>query len=251
MKIVAIHAHPDDVEFLCAGTLALLKQKGHSISIATLSPGDKGTPDKSIFEIASIRRKEAKNAADFLGANYTCLEFLDFEIFDDDRSRRRVTEFVRKTSPDIVLTASPIDYMADHEAAGVLTRHALFVAGIRNYQTGGAAPIKKIPALYYMDPLEGIDHFGQPIQPEFCVDITSTIEFKEKMLACHASQREWLMKHHGVDRYIEAMKEWSAIRGQLIGATYAEGFRQHKGHAYPKENILEELLGTYVRPAAK
>lgn len=246
MKILAIHAHPDDVEFLCAGTLALLKQKGHQIAIASLTPGDKGTPDQSIFEIATIRRKEAQASADFLGAHYTCLEFLDFEIFDDDRSRRRVTELVRKTQPDIVLTASPVDYMADHEGASVLARHACFVAGIRNYQTGDAPLLAKIPALYYMDPLEGIDHYGQPVPPDFCVDITTTLNSKETMLACHASQREWLRKHHGMDRYLEAMKEWSAIRGQMVGVPYAEGFRQHKGHAYPKENVLKNLLDGLV-----
>lgn len=242
MKILAIHSHPDDVEFLCAGTLALLKQNGHDIAIASMTPGDKGTPDKAICDISVIRRDEARRSAAVIGAEYTCLEFLDFEFFDDDPSRRRVTEFIRRTDPDIVLTASPVDYMADHVTAGVLARNATFVAGIRNYQTGPASPTNKIPALYYMDPLEGTDHFGHPVPPEFCVDITTTIEIKEKMLASHASQREWLRKHHGVDMYIDAMKEWSAVRGKLIGARYAEGFRQHKGHAYPKENVLGELL---------
>lgn len=247
MKILAIHAHPDDVEFLCAGTLALLKENGHEIAIASLTPGDKGTPDKAICDIATVRREEARRSAALLGAGYTCLEFLDFEIFDDDRSRRIVTEFLRRTRPDIVLTASPADYMADHEAASVLTRHAAFVAGVRNYQTGSALPLNGIPALYYMDPLEGVDHFGNPVPPDFCVDIRATIALKEAMLACHASQREWLRQHHGVDMYIEAMKEWSATRGRLVGVPFAEGFRQHRGHAYPKENILATLLEGNVR----
>ncbi len=242
MKILAIHAHPDDVEFLCAGTLTLLKQRGHDIAIATMSPGDKGTPDKSQDEISEIRRIEAKHAADLLGASYTCIEMRDFEIFDDDASRRKVTECLRNINPDIVITASPVDYMADHEGASVLTRNACFVAGIRNYETNGAKPINKIPALYYMDPLEGTDHFGNSIQPDFCVDITTSIELKEQMLGCHQSQREWLRAHHGVDQYIISMKEWSANRGGMIGVEYAEGFRQHRGHAYPKDNILEEIL---------
>lgn len=246
MKILGIHSHPDDVEFLCAGTLALLKQKGHDVAIASLTAGDKGTPDKAICDISNVRREEARQSAALIGAEYTCLEFLDFEFFDNDIFRRRVTEFIRKTHPDVVIAASPGDYMADHETASVLVRHATFVAGIRNYQTGSAAPMNGIPTLYYVDPLEGIDHFGNPIQPEFCVDISSVIETKEKMLGSHASQREWLRKHHGVDMYVNAMKEWAAVRGKSIGVPYAEGFRQHKGHAYPKENILKELLGEYV-----
>lgn len=242
MKILAIHSHPDDVEFLCAGTLVLLQQQGHQIAIASMTPGDKGTPDKAICEISAIRREEARRSASLIGASYTCLEFLDFELFDDDRSRRIVTEFMRKTQPDIVLAASPTDYMADHEAASVLARNATFVAGVRNYQTGEALPLNRIPALYYMDPLEGTDHFGNALQPDFCVDISSTMTMKESMLASHESQREWLRKHHGVDRYIEAMKEWASTRGKMAGVPYAEGFRQHIGHAYPKENILADLL---------
>jgi hypothetical protein len=62
------------------------------------------------------------------------------------------------------------------------------------------------------------------------------------MLKCHASQREWLLQHHGVDEYTESQKRWSAARGAEIGVAYGEGFRQYRGHAYPKDNILLELL---------
>jgi LmbE family N-acetylglucosaminyl deacetylase len=242
MKILAIHAHPDDVEFLAAGTLALLHQHGHEIHIATLSPGDKGSETLSNVEIAAIRREEAKRSASILNASYTCLEMPDFEIFDNHLSRQIVTDFVRSIQPNIILTASPVDYMADHEAAATLVRNASFVAGIRNYQTMKSKALDGIPALYYMDPIEGTDHFGNIIKPEFCVDISSTINVKESMVACHESQREWLRKHHGVDQYIISMKHWSSQRGEYIGVNYAEGFRQHKGHAYPKENILENCL---------
>lgn len=244
MKILAIHAHPDDIEFLAAGTLAILKETGYEIALATLSSGDKGSPDKTREAIAAIRREEARRSAELLNANYTCLEFADFEIFDDLSSRRAVTEFMRKEKPDIVLTASTIDYMADHEAAGVLVRNAAFMAGVRNFDTGSAAPLTYIPALYYMDPIEGTDHYGRNLPIDFCVDITERISIKEKMLACHASQREWLRSHHGVDRYLDAMKEWSARRGNPFDFKYGEGFRQHKGHAYPHENVLAKLLPT-------
>ncbi len=242
MKILAIHAHPDDVEFLSAGTLALLKDGGHEIAIASLSTGDKGTPDKSCEEITAIRRVEAQNSAAILDTSYTCLGFADLEIFDDDPSRRTVTEFLRKTAPDIILCASTVDYMADHETSGMLVRNAAFFAGLRNFETGPSAPLTYIPALYYMDPIESTDHYGQPVAAEFCIDITDKIPVKESMLACHASQRDWLRAHHGVDRYLEVMREWSAKRGQPFGFDYGEGFRQHKGHAYPQENLLAQLL---------
>ena len=253
MKILAIHAHPDDVEFLAAGTLYLLQDKGHEIVIATMSLGDKGSPDRSREEITAIRQEEARRSAAVIGAEYACLGLADFEIFDDDATRRRVTEFVRRCRPHVILAASLNDYLVDHEAAGMLARHAAFFAGVRLYETGqksveivSAPPLDYIPAVYYMDPIEGVDIYGHPVQPDFCIDITNAMAVKEKMLACHASQREWLKKHHGVDLYLDAMREWSSKRGREFGCQYGEGFRQHKGHAYPQDNLLKKLLPSSV-----
>ena len=65
----------------------------------------------------------------------------------------------------------------------------------------------------------------------------------EKMLACHASQRDWLLKQHGIDEYLNSCERWSRQRGGELGVDYAEAFRQHKGHPYPHDNRLLELLG--------
>src|SRR5690349_13729147 len=115
-RILAIHAHPDDVEILAGGALTLLSGLGHQISIATFTPGDCGSRDLGPDEIAAVRRREAATAAAHVNADYTCLEFRDLAIFNDDPSRRRVVDALRRARPDIVLTASPIDYMCDHEA---------------------------------------------------------------------------------------------------------------------------------------
>ncbi len=66
------------------------------------------------------------------------------------------------------------------------------------------------------------------------------------MLACHESQRNWLLEHHKIDEYILAMKRFAEMRGKEIDGQYAEGFRQHLGHGYPQENILKEILGNLV-----
>ncbi|MBI1388711.1 MAG: PIG-L family deacetylase [bacterium] len=248
MRIAAIFAHPDDIELMAAGTLTLLKRGGHEIFMATMTPGDKGSPDKNQVEISAIRMEEAKRSANRLGADYECLGFSDLEIYDDERTRRGVVEYLRRARPDIILTASPVDYMPDHEITAAVVRTAAFAAGIRNYHSGAASPLTGIPALYYADAMEGTDHFGEAIQPEFCIDVSDAISEKAEMLACHASQREWLRAHHGMDEYIEAMMRFSAARGALIGADYAEGFRQHRGHAYPHEPRLQELLPEYTHP---
>ncbi len=242
MKILAIHAHPDDVEFLCAGTLYLLRDKGHDIHICNVCNGDKGSATHTREEIAAIRLEEAKASAALLQAKHTCLDIPDLSVHDDEPTRKLVTGFLRTARPDIIFTASPQDYMLDHEIVSTLVRHAAFGAGAGLYETGDAEPLPHIPALYYMDPIEGKDIFGNPVAAEFCINITNAIDHKEKMLACHASQREWLLAHHGVDQYIIAMREWSFQRGKEFGCQYGEGFRQHKGHAYPQENILKKLL---------
>ncbi len=134
-RILAIHAHPDDVEFQIAGTLALLKEKGCHVTIATMTAGDLGSAELSQTEIANIRRNEAKAAADMLGADYMCLEFGDLAIVVDDPSRRRVTEAIRRARPNVVITAPPVDYMADHEVTSRLVRDALFSASVPFYNT--------------------------------------------------------------------------------------------------------------------
>lgn len=244
-RIFAIHAHPDDIEFQCAGTLARLQQRGHHITIATMTPGDCGSAELGRAEISRVRRQEARNAAKLLGADYFCLEFSDLEILHDNDGRRRVTEAVRRARPDIVLTAPPVDYMSDHEMTSRLVRDACFSASVPNYATRQwepAAVMTSIPHLYYVDALEGIDYFGNPQQPEFIVDISETFDLKLKMLACHTSQRDWLLKQHGIDEYLESCRKWSSKRGQEIGVPFGEAFVQHKGHPYPHDNLLQALL---------
>lgn len=244
-RILAIHAHPDDVEILCAGTLALLKQKGCEIVIATMTAGDKGSAELGMEAIAEVRRGEARQAAEMLGAEYMCLEFRDLCINVDDDSRKRVTEAVRRARPDIVLTAPPVDYMTDHEVTSRLVRDACFAASVPNYSTEQWDPAPRtahIPHLYYMDPIEGVDWYGNTVPYDFVVDISSTFQLKLDMLACHESQRAWLKQQHGMDEYLDSCRRWSGLRGQAINAEYGEGFRQHKGHPYPHDDLLSQVL---------
>ena len=243
--ILAIHAHPDDIEIQCAGTLMKLKSQGCRISVATMTPGDCGSAEMSADEISNVRRKEAAAAAEIIEAKYTCLEFRDLSIVFDNDSRRRMAEFLRRTQPDIILTAPPVDYMHDHEITSMLVRDACFNAAVPNYKTrqwDPAPACTKIPHLYYVDAIEGSDHFGNRHPIDFTVDVTDEFERKIEALACHASQRNWLRQQHGLDEYLDACRRWSAIRGSEIGAEYGEGFRQYKGHPHPTDNRLLELL---------
>lgn len=244
-NILAFMAHPDDAEFLCAGTLARLKQQSYQIHIATMTAGDGGSAELPNEEIARIRYDEAEQAAALLNADYSCAHQRDFFVTYGQATICTAIEIIRRANPILVITHSPQDYMTDHEQTSMIVRAACFAASAPNAKTHAdepAPPLAAIPHLYYTDAIEGKDIFGNAIPPSIYVDISDVIETKTAMLATHASQRDWLLKQHGMDQYVESMKHWSAQRGSEIGIAYAEGFRQHLGHAYPQNNLLEEIL---------
>ncbi|HZU37945.1 MAG TPA: PIG-L family deacetylase [Gemmataceae bacterium] len=244
--ILALMAHPDDAEFLCAGTLCrLARERGWQVHIATMTAGDCGSAELPPEQISRLRRAEGAAAAALVGGQYHCLEERDLLVTYQERTLERATRLLRQTRPRIVLTHSPADYMLDHEMTAAVARAAGFAAPIPNFlrDQGQPPPLDAIPHLYYCDPIEGKDALGRPIVPGFAIDISSVVDGKTEMLARHASQREWLLRHHGIDQYLQAMQHWASRRGQQCGVAYAEGFRQHLGHGYPQTNLLGELLG--------
>ncbi len=242
---LGIFSHPDDAEMVCAGTLSLLRKAGWEVHIATMAPGDKGTAEHSREVISRIRRAEAARAADVIGASYHCLELEDVYILYDRDSINRTTALLRTIRPSLVFTASPNDYMVDHELTSMIVQTACFSSGIKNMEVD-VAPYEPVPYLYYCDPMEGKDIFGKAVVPSMYVDITNEIEAKERMLARHESQRNWLLTHHKIDEYLLAMKRFAGKRGLEISVEYAEGFRQHLGHGFPQDNILPDILGKKV-----
>jgi LmbE family N-acetylglucosaminyl deacetylase len=240
--VLGVFAHPDDAEFLCAGTLLrLVRERGCTVHIATMTAGDCGSAELLAEEISRIRRAEGARAAALLGGRYHCLDERDLLVMYNERTLEGVTRLLREVRPQVVFTHSPADYMVDHEMTSTVVRAATFAAPIPNFLSdrGLGPPLERIPHLYYCDAIEGKDALGREVTPGFCVDITSVIDDKAALLACHASQRDWLLKHHGMDQYVQAMRDWAARRGKTAGVPFAEGFRQHLGHSYPQENWLD------------
>lgn len=242
---LALFAHPDDAEIMCAGTLSLLRKAGWSVHIATFTPGDKGTSEYTSKEISRIRKAEAAKAAELLDGDYVCLEFEDVYILYNRETINKTTSLIRRIRPAIVITASPADYMIDHEMTSMIVQTACFSSGMKNMEVM-EEPFEPVPYLYYSDPMEGKDKLGKPIKPSVYVNITEEIGIKEEMLGCHKSQRDWLKLHHKMDEYILSMKRFAEKRGKEINTKYAEGFRQHLGHGYPQNNILKEILDDLV-----
>ena len=245
-KVLAIVAHPDDAEFLCAGTLALLHNEGWKVHLTTMTAGDCGSKVLGKKEISEIRVKEAANAANILDADYDCLGFNDLFILYDQQSIISVIAHVRKVRPQLVITMSPSCYMVDHEITSKLVQTACFAGGIVNIATSGFIPLDYIPHLYYADAMEGKDKFGRPVKGTTLVDISTVMDTKTEMLKCHKSQREWLRQHHGMDQYILNMQNHAGNNGNEIGVLYAEGFRQHLGHAFPQSNLIYAELEKFT-----
>jgi LmbE family N-acetylglucosaminyl deacetylase len=237
-------AHPDDAEILCAGTLARLRKVGFAIHIATATAGDCGTTSLSPQRISAVRTEEARSAAAMIDATYHCLSELDGFVVYDKPTLRKAYDLFRRVDPGIVFTHALRDYMMDHEQIAMVARAASFVYTAPNVsdvplqaeRSGG------VPWLYYCDPIEGVDPLGRPVAPTTFVDVSEVHDVKLRMLACHASQREWLRAHHGMDEYLDAVKRHDSHRGREIGKPFAEAFVQHRGHAYPTNDLLSELF---------
>ncbi len=243
---LSVLAHPDDAEFLCAGALLrLVREHGWQVHIASMTAGDCGSAEHSPEEISRIRRAEGARGAAIVGGTYHCLEERDLRITYNERTLENIVRLMRQVRPRIVFTHSPSDYMLDHEMTSALTRAACFGAPAPNFDAESKLPaIDHIPHLYYCDAIEGKDPLGREVVPAFRIDVSGVMEAKIEALAAHASQRNWLLKHHGMDHYLQSLRDWNTKRGKECGVAFAEGYRQHLGHSYPQDNLLGQLLGT-------
>lgn len=242
--VLAFMAHPDDAEFLCAGTLIRLANEGWEVHIATATAGDCGSTTLPADKIANIRRSEAAAAAMIIDATYHCIEECDLNVIYDKETNRKVFDLFRQVAPALVFTHPLHDYMLDHEQVHLLARNATFGFPVPNASSQSLREGSTVPWLYYCDPLEGSDPYTcELIRPTTLIDISKVMSRKVEMLACHASQREWLRSHNGMDEYLEAMKRHGAMRGGELKTEYAEAFVQHRGHAYPQSNLLQDLFG--------
>jgi hypothetical protein len=109
-----------------------------------------------------------------------------------------------------------------------------------------AIPLPEIPALYFMDPIGGVDRNQKEVIPDFVVDIEENFDLKIAMLMEHKSQKDWLRVRHGIDNYVSIMQKWTRERGALAGIRIGEGFRQYRGHPYPQEERLQDLVRKVV-----
>jgi len=219
--ILAVGAHPDDLELLCAGTLAKYNKQGHTVVMAHMCNGNKGHFTIPPDELADIREEEAKKSAKIIGAEVLSGKFPDLELLINEESRKVAVDIIRKAKPDVIITHAPDDYMIDHINTSKLIVEASFIATLPHFKSNFPAH-DVIAPIFFMDTLAGVN-----FQPAEYVDITEEMETKEKMLLCHQSQYVWLQEHDHID-YVDFMKSQAKFRGIQCGVKYAEGFRQYQ-----------------------
>jgi len=219
-RVLAVVAHPDDADYLCAGTLARAGSEGAAIGVLVLCQGEKGQPSVPIRNLGAVRRKEMSAAARLLGADVFFGNVPDGELADTPDRRRIVVETFRRFRPTLVFAHAPADYHADHRAASTLAEAASWFCASAGHKTRSAT-LATQPALWWMD---CVNMTG--FEPAVFIDVTEYVELKRQMIACHASQ---VVRGSEGDfsPLEEMMVRQCQARGAQCGAAAAEAFRPH------------------------
>lgn len=229
-SVFAIAAHPDDIEIVMAGTLALLKDVGFDVHYMNVANGCCGSTVYGREELIAMRRAEAIEACRLAGFTFHESIADDMEVMYDRPTLRKLTAVVREVRPEIVLTHSPVDYMEDHTNTCRLATTAAFARCMPNYPCDPATSAYfDDVTVYHAQPHGNCDPLYGPIRPKLFVDVESKMALKTEMLAAHKSQKLWLDQSQGMDSYLHSMQELMREVGRLTDGklTYAEGWRKH------------------------
>ena len=216
VDILAIAAHPDDVELTCAGTLVTLAARGHRFGIVDLTRGEMGTRGD-----AASREKEAREAAKLIGAEFReILDFGDGGLRKTRENELALIDVIRREKPRLILTSYPEDRHPDHRRAGELVTDAAYYAGLRKI-------VREHPAHRPQQTIYFSTNFVQP--PTFVVDVTAAMEKRLSAMRAFQSQfhnpeskePQTMLSQKG---FLEAIEARARYYGFLIGVEYAEGF---------------------------
>src|SRR5262245_2197001 len=233
-RAFAVAAHPDDIEFVMAGTLILLNRAGYEIHYMNICNGCCGSTEHSAEDTARIREREARAAAALIGAVFHPPLVNDLELFYDRPTLTRLAAVMREVAPEILLVHAPSDYMEDHMNACRLAVTAAFTRGMPNCPTDPPRPpVAQDVSVYHAQPHGNRDPLGQVVRPGIFVDVETVLELKTAMLGCHQSQQNWLDSSQGFPSYIATMHDLMAEVGRMSGAyRVAEVLRRHLHYGF-------------------
>jgi len=217
VDVLAIAAHPDDMELICGGTLIRAHLLGHATGILDLAAGEmasRGTPE--------LRAKEASEAARVMGVSVReNLGLPDGGIQNTPETRAKVAVVIRRLQPRIVITHSLHGRHPDHPIVAQLVRDACFVAGLKKIEPKIAAhrPLKVLHALSFREDNE---------KPTFVVDISDAFDKKLEAIGCYASQFGDAVQAGEVypngEPLRDLIRHHAAHYGSLIRCRYGEPF---------------------------
>ncbi len=221
LDILAIGAHPDDVELSCSGTIAKEVDRGKKVGILDLTRGElgtRGTPE--------IRDQEAKKAAEILGVTIReNLSFRDGFFVNDEKHQLEIIKVLRKYRPEIVLCNAVTDRHIDHAKASKLASNACFLSGLKKVET---VVEEKIQAPWRP---KYVYHYIQwkNIEPDFVVDVSEYIEKKIQSVEAYGSQfydpnSKEPSTPISSKNFLDSIRYRAADLGRIIGVNYAEGF---------------------------
>lgn len=227
MNILALGAHPDDIEFLCGGTMIKYHQQGHKVFIALTTSGNIGSNvTESREKIARIREAEQLEAAKLCGAEVRFMRFDDEGLINTPESRRAVLNAMRWANPDVIFTNPPWDPSTDHGTTGKLVTDVLLSLPSK-LVPADEPPVAKAPSVFFWDIPGGIG-----FSPEAYVDVTDVYDQKIEALTKHKSQLEWMGNFAAGVPFFEYCQALCCFRGMQAGVKQAEGFIGHRIYGF-------------------
>lgn len=225
LDILAIAAHPDDIELGCSGAMMQEAKKGKKIGIVDLTNGELGTRGT-----AETRREEAEAAAKVMKLDAREDLGLPDGFFENKPEHQlKVIQAIRKYRPEIVLTNAPHDRHPDHGRASKLVYDSCFLSGLIKIKTEWEGkdqqPWRPKQIFYFIQA-----HY---IDPEFIIDISNVIEEKKEAIRCFktqflASADDPVQTYISTPKFFEGVIQRNAMWGTMIGAEYGEGFLSSK-----------------------
>ena len=221
LHILAIAAHPDDIELSCAGTLIKHVQAGQSVGILDLTQGELGTRGN-----AKLRLEEAKNAAKVMGISIRENAGMKDGFFrNDEEHQLTLIRYIRHYQPEIVIANALSDRHPDHGRGGRLIADACFYSGLRKIETvwDGLVQMPWRPKRVY--------HMIQDrlTDPDFIVDITDTFDKRIEAMRCYKSQfhdenSKEPVTYIATEGFLDNIKYRDSLLGKRIGTEFGEAF---------------------------
>lgn len=255
-SVLAIFAHPDDIEFVAAGTLLRFKQEGWDIHYMNVANGCCGSNQHDRVRTAAIRLEESKRSAAILGATFYPPICDDLDVFYTRENLARIAAVVRTARPSVLLTHAMSDYMEDHTETCRLAVSAAFARAVPNYATHPRVDIYDGEvAIYHAQPHGNRTPDGRIHIPRYAVCIDAVLETKLKMLACHESQQSWLQSTQKMNSYVQTMLDLTSEVASITdsGSPHrvirAEGWdpHLHLGFCSQSYDPLQSISENYPR----